>query len=36
MVNAAGVNNAIAVNVSAGGAGSLAVGAISMTVIVEP
>lgn len=35
IINAAGVTNGIAVNVSAGGAGSLAVGSISMTIISE-
>jgi hypothetical protein len=35
IINPAGVNNGIAVNVSAGGAGSLATGAITMTIISE-
>lgn len=35
IINAAGVANGIAVNVSAGGAGSLAVGSISMTFVYE-
>lgn len=35
IINASGVTNGIAVNVSAGGAGSLATGAISMTIISE-
>lgn len=35
IVNAAGVTNGISVNVSAGGAGSLAVGSISMVIVYE-
>lgn len=35
IINSAGVTNGIAVNVSAGGAGSLATGAITMTFISE-
>lgn len=35
IINPAGVANGIAVNVSAGGAGSLAVGAIAMTFVYE-